>query len=426
MQRGTARRRDARRKPMKNLPTPAASQPGGESLGDTPATTQEEQTFSWFVLGLMASVTFVGILSELVPSGVLPQMTEALRVAESQVGFLVGVYALASAVAAIPLVSATLAVNRKKLLMALLVGFAASNIVVALSSSYAIIVASRVLGGVCAGVMWPMIAAYGTRLVPENMQGKAVTVIMSGNTLGISIGLPAMTTVGINFGWRTEFMALGLIVVAIAVLSYFSLPSVEGEKLSQSNSPLAVLKNPSILVILLLTFLSVAAHYGVYTYITLLVELIGFAGGIGVALLIFGIGSVISVVVSAKYIDAHLRPLIVAMLALGGLSMAMFLAFRGTVGISHLAFFLWGLAFGPLVTMYQTAVLKRVEEGKDVATSVQSSVFNFSIMIATWLGGLLLDRLPDTGAKGIVYLSLACFILATIIAFLSRSTLHSS
>src|SRR3546814_5012537 len=103
---------------------------------------------------------------------------------------------------------------------------------------------------------------------------------MSGNTLGISIGLPGMTTIGITFGWRTEFMVLGLIVAAIAVLSYFYLPSVEGEKLTKSNSPLAVLKMPSILIILLLTFLSVAAHYVVYTYIPLLVELIVFAGGI--------------------------------------------------------------------------------------------------------------------------------------------------
>ena len=293
--------------------------------------------------------------------------------------------------------------------MALLIGFAASNIVVAISSSYAVIVACRVLGGICAGVMWPMIAAYGTRLVPENMHGKAITVIMSGNTLGISIGMPAMTTIGITFGWRTEFMVLGLIVAAIAVLSYFYLPSVEGEKLSKSNSPLAVIKMPSILIVLLLTFLSVAAHYGIYTYITLLVEMIGFAGGIGLALLIFGIGSVISVFVSAKYIDAHLRPLIVVMLAIGGISMAMLLAFRGTIGISHVAFFLWGLAFGPLVTMYQTAVSKQVEEAKDVATSVQSSVFNFSIMIATWAGGLLLGGSPGSGVKSIVYMSLACF-----------------
>src|SRR5690554_6712346 len=89
---------------------------------------------SLFILGLMASVTFVGILSELVPSGILPQMTEGLGIEETQVGFLVGIYALASALGAIPLISMTLAVNRKTLLLILLAGFAASNIVVGLRS----------------------------------------------------------------------------------------------------------------------------------------------------------------------------------------------------------------------------------------------------------------------------------------------------
>lgn len=390
------------------------------------APSADKPTFSWFVLGLMASVTFVGILSELVPSGILPQMTDGLGIEESDVGFLVGVYALASAVAAIPLISATLALNRKALLMALLIGFAVSNVVVGVSSSYPIIIGARIVGGICAGVMWPMIAAYGTRLVPEHMHGKAITVIMSGNTLGISIGLPAMTALGLALGWRSVFLGLGAIVAVIAVLSYFFLPSIGGEKLDRTNSPLAMLKMPSILIVLLLTFLSVAAHYGVYTYIALLVEMIGFAGGIGIALLIFGIGSVISVVVSARYIDAYLRPLIVAMLGVGGVSMAMFLAFKGTVGVSHVAFFLWGLAFGPLVTMYQTAVSKQVESAKDVATSVQSSVFNLSIMIATWVGGMLLNRSPSEGVKHIVYVSLACFIAAIVIAFLARRTLRSS
>lgn len=392
----------------------------------TTALVNEKQTLSWFVFGLMASVTFVGILSELVPSGILPQMTDGLGVEESEVGFLVGVYALASAVAAIPLISVTLAFNRKTLLMALLAGFAASNVAVGLSSSYAVIVASRIIGGICAGVMWPMIAAYGTRLVPENMHGKAITVIMSGNTLGISLGLPAMTAIGLTFGWRSVFLVLGALVAGIAVLAHLYLPSVKGEKLSKGNSPLAVLKMPSILIVLLLTFLGVAAHYGIYTYITLLVDSIGFVGGIGVALLIFGIGSVISVIVSAKYIDAYLRPLIVIMLGVGGMSMALFLVFKGTIVVSHAAFFLWGLAFGPLVTKFQTAVSKQVETAKDIATSVQSSVFNLSIMIATWVGGMLLSDFPGTGVKHVVYMSLVCFVLAIIVAFLAKRTLHSS
>ncbi|CAM5409452.1 MFS transporter [Rhodanobacter lindaniclasticus] len=385
------------------------------------------KTFSWFVFGLMSSVTFVGILSELVPSGIMPQMSKGLGISDSQVGFLVGVYALASAICAIPLVSATLAMNRKKLLLMLLAGFALSNIAVALSSSYTVIVACRILGGICAGVMWPMIAAYGTRLVPPEMHGRAITVIMAGNTLGISIGMPAMTTIGVNFGWRAEFMALGLLVAAIAVLSQFFLPSVQGARLSKSNSPLAVLKNPRILIVLLLTFLTVTAHYGIYTYITLLVERIDFPGGIGMALLIFGIGSIISVFGSAKYVDAHLRGLIVSMLVTGAVAMTLFLMFAGTPGVSHVAFLLWGVAFGPLVSMYQAAVSAQVDEAKDVATSVQSSVFNFSIMIATGIAGALLTRSPDTGVKGIVWMSLICFIAAIVVAFMvSRTSKRAS
>ena len=272
--------------------------------GDAPTA---KQMVSWFVLGLMSSVTFVGILSELVPSGILPQMAADLGIDEGDVGFLVGVYALASAIFAIPLISATLVVNRKLLLMLLLAGFAVSNLVVAMSSSYGAIVASHVLGGLCAGVMWPMIATYSTRLVPENMHGRAITVIMSGNTLGISVGLPVMTTIVITFGWRSAFIVLGLIVAAIGVLVYFFLPAAKGERMSKINSPLTIIRMPAILIVLLLTFLSVMAHYGIYTYITLLVEILNLTGGVGLALLIFGIGPIVSVTLSARYTDAYRR-----------------------------------------------------------------------------------------------------------------------
>ncbi|WP_332872502.1 MFS transporter [Pontibaca salina] len=381
---------------------------------------------SWFVLGLMSSVTFVGILSELVPSGLLPQMAADLGIDEGDVGFLVGVYALASAIFAIPLVSATLVINRKLLLLLLLAGFAVSNFVVAISSSYEIIVACRILGGICAGVMWPMIAAYGTRLVPENMHGRAITVIMSGNTLGISIGLPVMTTIGITLGWKSAFVVMGLIVVAIGVLVHFFLPSVKGERISKSNSPFTIIRMPAILIVLLLTFLSVMAHYGIYTYITLLVDMLDLVGGIGLALLIFGVGSVVSVVLSARFIDAYLRPLIVTALTTGGVAMALFLIFPASLTVAIAGFFLLGLAFGPLVTMYQTAVSRQIDQAKDVATSVQSSIFNLSIMIATWIGGMLLEGfLGSYNVNGIVYMSLACFTLATIIALLSKQTLRS-
>ncbi|NLC62130.1 MAG: MFS transporter [Gammaproteobacteria bacterium] len=371
----------------------------------------------------MASVTFVGLLSELIPSGILPQMADGLGVSRSGVGMLVGVYALASAVCAIPLVRATLPVNRKHLLLTLLGGFAVSNFVVGLSSSYPVIIGARLIGGACAGVMWPMIAAYGTRLVPPERHGRVITVIMAGSTLGISLGLPAMTFVGLRFGWRAEFVLMGLVVALIGVLSHVYLPPVPGEARTRSNSPLALLGNRAILVVILLTFLSVTAHYAVYTYIALLADNVSLAGGIGAALLLFGLGSVLSVVGSASIIDAWLQPLVVAMLALGAIAMVMFLVFARVPGVAHVTFFLWGVSFGPLGAMYQTAIARQADRGRDVATSLQSSVFNFSIMLAAWAGGVLLVKLADGGVRAIVWLALGCFAVAALVAIGAERTL---
>src|SRR5690606_17822046 len=249
----------------------------------------------------------------------------------------------------------TMRFNRKILLLILLAGFAISNIIAGLLQDYTIIIILRIVGGICAGVIWPMIAAYGMRLVDEKQQGKAIAVIMAGNTLGISIGMPIITFIGNEYGWRTEFIGLGVIIIVIALISIFALPSIPGEKLTKGSSPFALLKIPAVLIVLLLTLLGVCAHYGVYVYITSLVENIQLAGGIESALSFFGIGSLISVLLAIKYTDKYLRLLTIAMFAFLVISMVILLIFSGIIGIAHFAFFLWGLSFGPLVTLLQTA-----------------------------------------------------------------------
>lgn len=377
--------------------------------------------FPWVLMILMSSVTFVGILSELMPSGVLPQIMADLGINEVQGGSLVGYYAIASAIFGIPLISATMQFNRKTLLLILLVGFAICNILSGLVHNYYLVLALRFLGGISAGVMWPMIAAYGMRLVEPNQQGKAVAVIMAGNTLGISLGMPLMTSIGEKFGWRIEFIVLGLLVVLIALLSLFMLPSAPGEKLTKNTSPFAMLKNKAILLVILLTFLGVCAHYGIYTYITQLVSEIGIEGGIQIALLVFGIGSLISIVVATKYIDKYLRELTVLMFAFIGIAMLIFYFFKGAMFISHLGFFLWGLSFGPLVTLFQAAVGNQVETAKDVAMSVQSCMFNLSIMITTSIAGVLLMRY---GALSLTWYAVILAVPGMIISYFAKHTLR--
>lgn len=249
------------------------------------------KNFPWLSMILMSSITFVGILSELMPSGVLPQIRTDLDITEVQGGNMVGYYAIASAVFAIPLVSLSIRFNRKTLLLILLAGLAVSNLIPAFLHDYAFIIFLRIIGGICAGVMWPIIAAYGVRLVDGEHQGKAIAVIMAGNTLGISLGMPVMTSIGNEYGWRAGFIILGLFISAIALISIFVLPSTQGEKLTKNSSPFALLKVPEVLIVLLLTLLGVSAHYAVYVYITSLVDEIALPGGIEAALLLFGAGS---------------------------------------------------------------------------------------------------------------------------------------
>ncbi len=380
----------------------------------------DKNYFPWLIMILMSSVTFVGILSELMPSGVLPKMMQELNLNEVQGGNLVGYYALASAIFSIPLISATMHYNRKLLLLLLLGGFAISNFIVALVSNYAVVVSMRVVGGICAGIMWPMIAAYGMRLVSSKQSGKAVAVIMAGTTLGISLGMPLMTWIGDNYGWRTEFIAISVIIVFIGVLSIIMLPSLKGEKLTREVSPFAMLKIKAVQMVILFTILGVVAHYGVYVYIASLVGTLQIAGGIEMVLVMFGLGSLVSVVIAIKYTDNHLQLLTILMFALLILAMAIFLIFGGAFGISHFGFFLWGISFGPLVALFQAAVGRQVDKAKDIATSIQSCMFNFSIMIASSIGGILLSKYL---AMSLPLLSITLAVPGLILALAAKKTL---
>ncbi|WP_311487344.1 MFS transporter [uncultured Anaerococcus sp.] len=381
----------------------------------------ENKKFQWPIFILMASVTFMAILSELVPSGILPELMTGLGISEAQAGTLVGFYAIASAIFAIPLISATVEFSRKKLLICLLIGFALSNVLVGFAPSYSLAIVGRVIGGICAGVLWPMIAAYGMKLVDDEHKGLAVAVIMSGTTFGMSLGLPLVTLVGTNVGWRIEFLVIATLIILIALGSHFMLPEVSGEKRVRANSPLTLIKNKGVLIIILLTFISVLTNYGVYTYITNLVDSINYSGGIGFAQVLFGIGSILSVLIAGKIIDKHIKILCLLMLASSLLAFIFFGSLSSISFMVHLGFILWGIGFGALVTLYQTAVARQVPSNASaVATSLQSASFNFSIMIASSLGGAIL---ASGNINNLLFLMAAILGIGLLVAILSKKTL---
>lgn len=163
------------------------------------------------------------------------------------------------------------------------------------------------------------------------------------------------------------------------------------------------------------------AHYGLYTYIAPLVSYFNFYGGIKIASTLFGIGTIISVVIAGKVVDTHLGSLIIFKLTLALGTMLLFIVFQGMMFISHIAFLLWGVSFGALVTIFQAAVTKQVETGKDVATSLQSSTFNFGIVLGSALGGLILD---NSSVFYIIFGTMALLVVPILLS-ISRKSIFS-
>ena len=367
------------------------------------------------LLILMSSITLMAILCELVPTGFLPQIANNFEISISKSGILVGIYALASAIFGIPLISYTVSWDRKKLLTILLCGFAIANIIVGVSPSFELMILGRMLGGMCAGTLWPMITAYGMKLVDEKDEGKAVTIVMAGITIGMSVGLPIMTWIGTYLGYRAIFLILGILLAIIAILCNRLLPHVSGEKKSKSNSPLTMIKNRGVLLVIILTFLGVGANYGVYTFITNLINDVKYPS-VALAQLFIGIGSIISIIFTMKYIDKHLNVLILSLFFLTALTFILFFISKNLI-LLHIVFFIWGLEFGSLSSIFQTATAHQVTEGTAVANALQSSGFNFSIMIGSTGAGFLLDSI---GVSAILFSSFIISILGFAIVILNQ------
>lgn len=382
--------------------------------------TNSIERFPWLEFIIMASTTFIAMISQNMPAGLLFEMSEGLGVSEARIGDYIGIYALLSAIAAIPLASATLKFNRKNVLLWIMIAYFISNLGIALVDNFVVSFAFRLLGGVAAGLIWAMISAYGLKIAPSNRTGQAVAVIIGGSTVAITVGTPLFTWIGTTYGWRISFLVLAILIAVVIVLILVFLPSVSGDERTESTSISSMFKNKGILFVVLLTFLAVIANYGIFTYMAVLVENINFNGGVELAQLFLGIGSLVAVFIAAKYLDTHLKGTIAFMMAIGAVSLSGILLIGQSHILNSIFLFLWGIGFGSLVTIFQGAVIKQVETGQSVATSIQSSSFNFGIMLGSTIFGWTISGFSMSVS---LILAIALLVVATILSLADKKYL---
>ncbi|MFF3562146.1 MFS transporter [Streptomyces sp. NPDC002574] len=352
---------------------------------------------------------FVGILTECLPAGLLPDISGTLHTSVSLTGQTVTIYAAATAIGAIPLARATSHWPRKNVLQLALATVAVTNALTALSGDYALTLVIRFVAGLGTGLIWPLLGGYAARLAPEGRQGRAIAIALAGTPVSLALGIPAGTWLGGLGGWQLAFWASAALTALTMVWILATLPNLEGRPADQRVKVSRVLVTPGLRVILTALAAYMIAHNILYTYVTDFLRHLGMGGQTGWVLFAFGATSILTVLVVGTHIDRHLRKLVVASTALFAIAVLVLALFSGVPVLIYAAAAAWGLAFGSSPSLFIGAAINATGAAADVAQSITITVFSASIALGGLLGGVLV---ADLGAASITWASLALLAVA--------------
>ncbi|GGY38981.1 MFS transporter [Streptomyces xanthochromogenes] len=389
---------------------------GDHGIGAGDGAVTGDRKLPLLALLALATAVFITSLTETLPAGLLPAMSADLRVGESATGQTVTVYAIGTALTAIPLTAATSAWRRKRLLLASMAGFAVANTVTALSGNYPLTMAARFGAGVAAGLAWALLAGYARRLAPAHLQGRAIAIAMAGIPVALSLGVPAGTFLGKAVDWRAAFLVMTALTLALLGWIAASVPDRPGQERGGRTPMAAALKVPGVSPVLFVTLVFVLAHTILYTFIATFLDAVGMGGSTGLVLLVFGAASLVSIWVVGAQINRRLRALTIAGTLLVAIAAAALAALSDSTAVVYAAVTLWGLGWGGIPTLLQTAVGDAGGEHADAAQAVLVTLWNVAMAGGGVVGGILLSLLGPASFPWSVLLLLVPVLLVVLAA----------
>ncbi|TFY86640.1 MFS transporter [Pseudomonas nabeulensis] len=339
----------------------------------------------------LAMTGFICIVTETLPAGLLPLISEGLAISPSMAGQMVTAYALGSVLAVIPMTIATRGWRRRNVLLLTIVGFLLFNSITALSSHYGVTLVARFFAGVAAGLAWSLLAGYARRMVAPHQQGKALALAMVGTPIALSLGVPLGTWLGGLVGWRTTFGLMSAMTLVLIVWVLVKVPDYPPQAAHQRVSLGKVLTTPGVRPVLAVVISWMLAHNILYTYIAPFVAPAGLAERVDLVLLVFGIAALAGIWITARLVEPLLRKTVLVSLATFALVSLVFGLLGNQPSVIYLGVAVWGLTFGGAATLLQTALADAAGDGADVALSLNVVAWNSAIAGSGVVGGVLLE-----------------------------------
>ncbi|MBV6756727.1 MFS transporter [Rhodococcus opacus] len=360
--------------------------------------------------------------TELVVAGLLPEIAAALTVSVSSAGLLITVFAVGMMIGAPVMALATLRLPKRSTLIAALLVFAAGHVVVAISTSFEIVLAARFASALATGTFWAVGAVVAAAAAGPNASARAMGVMIGGVTMANVVGVPLGAAGGQALGWQGPFWVLAVLALASTFLIARQVPAQAGGDVSAASlrEEFAAIRQVRMWLIYAATALMQGSVLAAYSYVSpLLTERAGLpAAFVPLAMLGYGAGALAGTTYGGRKGDR--RPFLVLIPAAGLLAvvLAAITLFATSSAVAVILVVLLG-TFGMVASPVLVALVVRTAgTAQALAVSLSTSSFNVGIAGGSWLGGVALaSGLQNQGPplSGLV-LALAALLPLTLLA----------
>lgn len=359
---------------------------------------------------------FALVTTEFLPVGLLPAIAAELGVTEGVAGMMVTVPGVVAAIAAILVTVGIGKTDRRYVLWGLTGTMLLSNLIVAFSHSFPLILVGRALLGVGVGGFWALGPALSTRLVPPGMEPKALSMIFAGVSIGTVAGVPAGAVIGELFGWRTAFHAGSVVAVLVLLTQMRLLPPLPAKSSVTFGQLPELLRVPKARLGIFITLLIFIAQFSAYTYITpFLAQVTQLdARTISILLLVYGAAGLAGNVIGGKILARSVQAgLVTTGVVLGLSTVALPLLGHGLIGAGVLVV-IWGIAFGMMPMSVQTWIFQAAPQAMESGGAVFVTTAQIALSSGALVGGLAVDHLGVSSAMvvgGVLALAMAVVAL---------------